>query len=69
MDGAHQRLQVSGIQEAIHIKPPTNNMYNEDLVGGLGAVYTDKCPKAPPLVDSACPNPMQQSLLNCIKFL
>jgi hypothetical protein len=28
-----------------------------------------KCPKAPPLVDSACPNPMQQSLLNCIKFL
>jgi len=23
-----------------------------------------KCPKAPPLVDSACPNPMQQSLLN-----
>ena len=28
-----------------------------------------KCPKAQPLVDSACPNPMQQSLLNCIKFL
>jgi hypothetical protein len=27
-----------------------------------------KCPKAPPLVDSACPNPMQ-ILLNCINFL
>jgi hypothetical protein len=28
-----------------------------------------KCPKAKPLVDLECPNPLEQTLLNCFKFL